>query len=292
MKTNIATSSVKSSAEPETKLHVSAHSISVLEALVFHLIFGLVLGLAVLLAHKFYSINLVSHPSLTLRLIWFFLRVFQVIECPIVILLYSRYRKNREECSYLKAVGRGLLGLPVGRALNRGQTHGSNAENYVIQTVACLPFCYGMRGSKNTHVSKSFLEKLQRALVNALGAVALGAPVGTQYFSKTVNWSLMMSLFTIVPAAAVFGSSWKDWLRIFAHTKPMESVDFMICLPAHGAIIGAWFGAWPMPLDWERPWQEWPTCVSYGAMAGYLLALVASFSFVQAHARFQHVKRD
>lgn len=29
----------------------------------------------------------------------------------------------------------------------------------------------------------------------------------------------------------------------------------MICLPAHGAVIGAWFGAWPMPLDWERPWQ-------------------------------------
>lgn len=29
----------------------------------------------------------------------------------------------------------------------------------------------------------------------------------------------------------------------------------MICLPAHGAVIGAWFGAFPMPLDWERPWQ-------------------------------------
>lgn len=29
----------------------------------------------------------------------------------------------------------------------------------------------------------------------------------------------------------------------------------MISLPAYGAVIGAWFGAWPMPLDWERPWQ-------------------------------------
>jgi hypothetical protein len=29
----------------------------------------------------------------------------------------------------------------------------------------------------------------------------------------------------------------------------------MICIPAHGAVIGGWFGAWPMPLDWERPWQ-------------------------------------
>ncbi|XP_065620880.1 uncharacterized protein LOC112004324 [Quercus suber] len=102
----------------------------------------------------------------------------------------------------------------------------------------------------------------------------------------------MMSLFTIVPAATVFGSSWKDWQRIFAHTKPMGSVDIIICLPAHGAVIGAWFGAWPMPLDWERPWQEWPICVSYGAMAGYLVAMVASFGCVAVRARLQHVKRE
>jgi len=29
----------------------------------------------------------------------------------------------------------------------------------------------------------------------------------------------------------------------------------MLLVPAYGAIIGGWFGAWPMPLDWERPWQ-------------------------------------
>ncbi|KAJ0007188.1 hypothetical protein Pint_30405 [Pistacia integerrima] len=66
----------------------------------------------------------------------------------------------------------------------------------------------------------------------------------------------------------------------------------MICLPAHGAVIGAWFGAWPMPLDWERPWQEWPICVSYGAMAGYLIGMVASFGFVLIRGRQQHQKGD
>nr|GEZ98130.1 phosphatidylinositol-glycan biosynthesis class F protein-like [Tanacetum cinerariifolium] len=130
-----------------------------------------------------------------------------LIEVPVVILTYSFFQKDMKQSSYLKAVARGLLALPVG------------------------------------------------AIVNALGAIALGAPVGTRYFVRTLNWSLLMSAFTVVPAASVYGSSWTDWHRIFAQTKLIGSVDYMICLPAHGAVIGAWFGAWPMPLDWERTWQ-------------------------------------
>ncbi|KAF8025264.1 hypothetical protein BT93_F2184 [Corymbia citriodora subsp. variegata] len=130
------------------------------------------------------------------------------------------------------------------------------------------------------------------ALVNALGAIALGAPVGIQYLVKTIDWSLMISTWTVVPAACVFGASWNSWQRIFAFTKPISSIDFMICLPAHGAIIGAWFGAWPMPLDWERPWQEWPICVSYGAIIGYLVGMVASLGFILLGHGHNHVKVD
>ncbi|KAM3289974.1 hypothetical protein P3S67_018263 [Capsicum chacoense] len=80
-----------------------------------------------------------------------------------------------------------------------------------------------------------------------------------------------MLVWQFVPAACVFGSSWSDWHQIFARIKANESTDYMISLPAHGAVIGVWFGAWPMPLDWENPWQEWPIYVTYGAIAGYLV---------------------
>nr|GMD78730.1 phosphatidylinositol-glycan biosynthesis class F protein [Ipomoea batatas] len=76
-----------------------------------------------------------------------------------------------------------------------------------------------------------------------------------RYLGMTLYWSLVMSVFTFVQAATVFGSSWTDWHRIFAQTKPAKNIDYMVFFPAHDAIIGAWFGAWPMPLDWERPWQ-------------------------------------
>ncbi|XVE91185.1 hypothetical protein DITRI_Ditri20bG0134000 [Diplodiscus trichospermus] len=200
----------------------SQWTISSSQVLFTHVCCGLVLAIGFWVAHTVYSIDLVSDPTNTLRLIW-------AIECPVVILLFSCFRQKPEKCSYLKAVARGLLGLPAG------------------------------------------------ALLNALGALALGAPVGLQYLEKTIQWSLLMSLFTFVPAASVFGSCWTDWHRIFACTKPKGPLDFMLCLPAHGAVIGAWFGAWPMPLDWERPWQDWPICVSYGAMAGYVVGMVGSF---------------
>ncbi|KAK1363956.1 GPI biosynthesis protein Pig-F [Heracleum sosnowskyi] len=197
-----------------------------------HVICSLGLALAFWIAHNVYSINLVDDPTQTLCLVW-------VIEAPIVILLFSGFRQHPNQCSYMKAVGRGLLGLPAG------------------------------------------------AIVNALGAIALGAPVGIQHFSKTANWSILMSVFTIVPTASVFGSSWTEWQRLFAQAKPNGPIDLLICLPAHGAVIGAWFGAWPMPLDWERPWQEWPICVSFGAMAGYLVGMVISFgmSLFQKHLK-------
>ncbi|CAO2812950.1 unnamed protein product [Amaranthus hypochondriacus] len=188
----------------------------------WHLLCGLGIPTAFWVAHRFYYVNLISSPHSTLLILW-------VVQCPILILLSSFFRKDHGKCSYLKAVGRGVLGLFSG------------------------------------------------ALVFALGAISLGAPVGSKYVLSTINWSLLMSLFTFSPAAAIFGASWADWQRIYAKTRPTGPVDFMVCLPAHGSIIGSWFGAWPMPLDWERQWQEWPICVTYGALIGYVTGMLASF---------------
>ncbi|KAK3029370.1 hypothetical protein RJ639_037893 [Escallonia herrerae] len=215
----------------------TVHAVSPLQAFVLHLICGLGLASAFWVAHNVYSVNLIGSPAQTLRLIW-------VGEAPIVILLYSVFRQNPSQCSYVKAVARGFLALPFG------------------------------------------------AIANALGAIVLGAPVGIKYFPGTLNWSLLMSALTFVPAASVFGSSWTEWRRIFAQTKPIEYIDYMICLPAHGAVIGSWFGAWPMPLDWERPWQEWPVSVTYGSIAGYLVGMVASFGILLFHGVRQRVKGD
>ncbi|KAM3359725.1 hypothetical protein P3S68_019436 [Capsicum galapagoense] len=105
--------------------------ISSLKALTLHLICGLGLISAFWVGNHIYSLHLITHPSQTLRLISVFL-------APILILRYSYLRHDRNQCSYVKAVGRGLLALPAG------------------------------------------------AVVNALGATILGAPIGFDLYQRLV----------------------------------------------------------------------------------------------------------
>ena len=37
--------------------------------------------------------------------------------------------------------------------------------------------------------------------------------------------------------------------------RAVGGVELAVSVPGHGAVIGAWLGAMPMPLDWEKPWQ-------------------------------------
>ncbi|CAK9874450.1 unnamed protein product [Sphagnum jensenii] len=129
-------------------------------------------------------------------------------------------------------------------------------------------------------------------VVAALVALAFGAPTSFEFAARTWHWACLMSSLTVLPAAIVLGASWTDWQRVFAFTKPHGGVELAICIPAHGAALGAWVGAWPMPLDWERPWQEWPVCCTYGAGGGYLLGLVVTVILCFVNVRNVRPKQD
>ncbi|CAM6024009.1 unnamed protein product [Sphagnum balticum] len=129
-------------------------------------------------------------------------------------------------------------------------------------------------------------------VVAALVALAFGAPTSFESAARTWHWACLMSSLTVLPAAIVLGASWTDWQRVFAFTKPHGGVELAICIPAHGAALGAWVGAWPMPLDWERPWQEWPVCCTYGVGGGYLLGLVVTVILCFVNVRNVRPKQD
>ena len=52
---------------------------------------------------------------------------------------------------------------------------------------------------------------------------------------------------------------------------------------AFGACVGAWFGALPIPLDWDRAWQKWPVSVVRGMTLGHLVGATMAIVYVYLH---------
>ena len=42
-----------------------------------------------------------------------------------------------------------------------------------------------------------------------------------------------------------------------------------------GTALGAWLGAIPIPLDWDREWQKWPITIVAGMYAGAVVGSLA-----------------
>ncbi|XP_074662272.1 GPI ethanolamine phosphate transferase, stabilizing subunit-like isoform X2 [Tubulanus polymorphus] len=56
--------------------------------------------------------------------------------------------------------------------------------------------------------------------------------------------------------------------------EPENFLETNILITTFSSLLGAWIGAFPIPLDWDRPWQTWPiTCVA-GTVIGYLAGLL------------------
>ncbi|CAN6980325.1 unnamed protein product [Brassica rapa subsp. trilocularis] len=226
-------------------------SISALAAFSMYLITGLFLGVGFWVARNKFSVDLVSDPPLTLFLLW-------SIEFPVVVIIFSLLRNAPEKCSCFRAIGRSILGLI------------SDIELMLTSLFASHHMQISTKNSSLVLSNVCFHGKLPLSAAS--------------YDLEKKAIMVILRIYT----TAVLGASWTDWHRVFASMKPSGNVEYMIIIPAYGAIIGGWFGAWPMPLDWERPWQEWPICVCYGAIGGYIvgqiLSLCAMF-FLRKHKK-------
>ncbi|GAA5892763.1 hypothetical protein JCM8208_004083 [Rhodotorula glutinis] len=109
--------------------------------------------------------------------------------------------------------------------------------------------------------------------------VLLGAPLTTN-LPSTYLFSLLVSILAILPLAIALPLSDTSarfvWLRLASTFTPTDDLELALFAPALGTLVGAWLGAVPIPLDWDRPWQQWPTTPVLGALAGHALgSLVA-----------------
>jgi phosphatidylinositol glycan class F len=96
--------------------------------------------------------------------------------------------------------------------------------------------------------------------------VLFGAPFLT-HFRHTFLCSQHMAFLGLYPLFYTRGVSGKDWMEILSARAPFDEAFGGLV----GACVGAWLGAVPIPLDWDREWQKWPVTILCGIYAGYIV---------------------
>ncbi|XP_030413555.1 phosphatidylinositol-glycan biosynthesis class F protein isoform X2 [Gopherus evgoodei] len=84
--------------------------------------------------------------------------------------------------------------------------------------------------------------------------VLYGAPL-IESVLETFLFAVLLSTFTTLHCLCMLGPNIQAWIRVFSKNGAMSIWDNSLQITTMCSIVGAWFGAFPIPLDWDRPWQ-------------------------------------
>ncbi|KAK4546827.1 hypothetical protein LTR36_001559 [Oleoguttula mirabilis] len=100
--------------------------------------------------------------------------------------------------------------------------------------------------------------------------ILFGAPLTTHH-PHTLLLALHLALLTTPQLYYAHGLDAAKWLQIVSLQLPVDEVYGMTL----GACVGAWIGAIPIPLDWDREWQKWPVTIIVGLYFGAIVGKLA-----------------
>ncbi|KAI9850514.1 MAG: Glycosylphosphatidylinositol (GPI) anchor assembly protein [Thelocarpon superellum] len=124
-------------------------------------------------------------------------------------------------------------------------------------------------GSLNTKIVHALLSTLLSSVMGVptltVVMILFGAPL-TTHLTHTILAACHFTLLAVLPLTYVLGVDGPRWRDAIAAMLPLDEV-FGATL---GCFVGAWLGAVPIPLDWDREWQRWPITIVTGAYGGYV----------------------
>ncbi|XP_077988950.1 GPI ethanolamine phosphate transferase, stabilizing subunit-like [Glandiceps talaboti] len=106
-------------------------------------------------------------------------------------------------------------------------------------------------------------------------AVLYGA-AAVESVEETFMLSVVLATLTVLPCLGILHLNGEEWFHLFLSNRPLSESETCLWQTTVATLAGAWFGAFPVPLDWDRPWQEWPISCVIGATVGYCTLLFLS----------------
>uniref|UniRef100_A0AAV1VPA6 Glycosylphosphatidylinositol anchor biosynthesis protein 11 n=1 Tax=Peronospora matthiolae TaxID=2874970 RepID=A0AAV1VPA6_9STRA len=126
-----------------------------------------------------------------------------------------------------------------------------------------------------------------KQLVSGIGGLALGsagfhvtivlfgAPV-VDLWPQTLLLAVLLSGCTTMPLALHLTCAPQKWLNLLLDLRVTNTHELYLACSSIGAVLGAYLGAFPIPLDWDRPWQQWPLTCVYGTLLGHAAGILTS----------------
>lgn len=115
--------------------------------------------------------------------------------------------------------------------------------------------------------------------------VLTGAPF-TTHIPQTILFSTILAIMIFTKAVILFDLDSSKWAPLVPSADGTQTEDQSEQKSPHphvklgdtglegivwGTMIGAYAGAIPIPLDWDRDWQKWPVTVHLGACIGLVV---------------------
>ncbi|KAL1459362.1 hypothetical protein WDU94_011349 [Cyamophila willieti] len=158
---------------------------------------------------------------------------------------------------------------------------------FISEAVNAFHFklAFGVSQSSNKKIFQAILSKLGNVKISeliqsaicvllsvfvfAFIAIIFGASVTSNY-EQTLVFSSLLSIVTILPACIHFNA--QSAVSLLASGQYSTNLNTnqqkMILQKFYCTMLGAWLGAFVIPLDWNRDWQAWPIPCCIGALVG------------------------
>ncbi|CAF4386542.1 unnamed protein product [Adineta steineri] len=133
---------------------------------------------------------------------------------------------------------------------------------------------------------------IQLILITHGICILMGAPLLTDII-RTLLFSIYIVLIGFTPVIVSLKGNLNDIYNFLFEneyylTISKSNKNFFMKYLVWGTIIGAWLGALPIPLDWDRWWQRWPiTCLISSTLgAGFSVIFTYLWLWIRKNQKY------